>query len=145
MVIHPLTDDRRVLPVEKAGELVQAHPDFQLVVSYNPGYQNVMKDLKPSTRQRFVTIDFDFPLPEDEIEIVRHEAGVERGVAASLVKLAERVRRLRDGASSRSPARACWCTRHASLPAAWTCVAHARRRSPARCPTIPICSAPCRR
>jgi nitric oxide reductase NorQ protein len=96
VVVHPLTDDRRVLPVEKAGELVQAHPDFQLVVSYNPGYQNVMKDLKPSTRQRFVTIDFDFPEPQDEIEIVRHESGVERGVAASLVKLAERVRRLRD-------------------------------------------------
>ena len=96
VVIHPLTDDRRVLPVEKAGELVAAHADFQLVVSYNPGYQNVMKDLKPSTRQRFVTIDFDFPVPEEEIEIVRHEAAVDRAVAASLVKLAERVRRLRD-------------------------------------------------
>jgi nitric oxide reductase NorQ protein len=96
VAIHPLTDDRRLLPVEKAAELVEAHPDFQLVVSYNPGYQNVMKDLKPSTRQRFVTIDFDFPPPEDEIEIVRQEAGVERGLAASLVKLAGRVRRLRD-------------------------------------------------
>ena len=85
-----------MLPVEKAGELVAADPDFQLVVSYNPGYQNVMKDLKPSTRQRFVTIDFDFPKPDDEIEIVRREAGVERPIAASLVKLAERVRRLRD-------------------------------------------------
>ena len=96
VVIHPLTDDRRVLPVEKAGELVEADHDFQLVVSYNPGYQNVMKDLKPSTRQRFVAIDFDFPKPDDEIEIVRREAGVERPIAASLVKLAERVRRLRD-------------------------------------------------
>ena len=96
VVIHPLTDDRRVLPVEKAGELVAADPDFQLVVSYNPGYQNVMKDLKPSTRQRFVTIDFDFPKPDDEIEIVGREAGVERPIAAGLVKLAERVRRLRD-------------------------------------------------
>jgi nitric oxide reductase NorQ protein len=96
VVIHPLTDDRRVLPVEKAGELVEADPDFQLVVSYNPGYQNVMKDLKPSTRQRFVTIDFDFSKPDDEIEIVGREAGVERPIAAGLVKLAERVRRLRD-------------------------------------------------
>jgi len=96
VAIHPLTDDRRLLPVEKAAELVGAHPDFQLVVSYNPGYQNVLKDLKPSTRQRFVTIDFDLPAPEDEVEIVRHESGVERPVAASLVKLAGRVRRLRD-------------------------------------------------
>lgn len=96
VVIHPLTDDRRVLPIEKAGELVAAHADFQLVVSYNPGYQNVMKELKPSTRQRFVTLDFDFPAPELETEIVRHEAGVERSVAAALVQLAGRVRRLRD-------------------------------------------------
>jgi nitric oxide reductase NorQ protein len=96
VVIHPLTDDRRLLPVEKAQELVAAHADFQLVVSYNPGYQNVMKDLKPSTRQRFVTIDFDFPAVDLEIEIVRRESGVERPVASSLVKVAERVRRLRD-------------------------------------------------
>lgn len=96
VVIHPLSDDRRILPVEKAAELVTAHADFQLVVSYNPGYQNVVKDLKPSTRQRFVTIDFEFPAAEDEIEIIRREAGVERPIAASLVKVAERVRRLRD-------------------------------------------------
>jgi len=96
VVIHPLADDRRVLPVEKAGELVAAHPDFQLVVSYNPGYQNIVKDLKPSTRQRFVSIDFDFPPAEQEIEILRREAGADRPLAASLVKIAERVRRLRD-------------------------------------------------
>ncbi|MBI2963543.1 MAG: CbbQ/NirQ/NorQ/GpvN family protein [Deltaproteobacteria bacterium] len=96
VAIHPLTDDRRLLPLEKAAELVVAHPDFQLVVSYNPGYQNVMKDLKPSTRQRFVALDFDFSTPEQEIEIVRREAGVERAVAVELVRLAERVRRLRD-------------------------------------------------
>lgn len=96
VVIHPLSDDRRILPIEKAGRLVVAHPDFQLVVAYNPGYQNVMKELKPSTRQRFVTIDFDFPSADREIEIVVREAGVERDVAATLVKLGERVRRLRD-------------------------------------------------
>jgi nitric oxide reductase NorQ protein len=96
VAIHPLTDDRRLLPLEKTGELLQAHPDFQLVVSYNPGYQNIMKDLKPSTRQRFVTITFDFPPRDHEVEIIRREAGVERPVAASMVKLAERVRHLRD-------------------------------------------------
>jgi nitric oxide reductase NorQ protein len=96
VVIHPLTDDRRILPVEKAGELVAAHTDFQLVVSYNPGYQNMLKDLKPSTRQRFVTIDFDFPAPEQETEIICREAEVARPVAVTLVRLAARVRRLRD-------------------------------------------------
>ena len=64
MVIHPLTDDRRMLPIEKTGELLEAAPGFQLVVSYNPGYQHVLKDLKPSTRQRFVALEFDFPPPE---------------------------------------------------------------------------------
>jgi len=96
VAIHPLTDDRRLLPLEKRGELLEAHPDFQLVVSYNPGYQNLMKELKPSTRQRFVTIAFDFPPRHLEIAIICQEAGVERPVAVRLVKLAERVRRLRD-------------------------------------------------
>jgi nitric oxide reductase NorQ protein len=96
VAIHPLTDDRRLLPLDKRGELVAAHPDFQLVVSYNPGYQNLMKELKPSTRQRFVTIAFDFPPRDIEVAIVCQESGVERPVAVSLVKLAERVRRLRD-------------------------------------------------
>jgi nitric oxide reductase NorQ protein len=96
VAIHPLTDDRRILPLEKTGELLQAHPDFQLVISYNPGYQNVMKDLKPSTRQRFVTIPFDFPPRDQEIVIVAREAGIERSTSVLLVKLAERVRRLRD-------------------------------------------------
>src|SRR5215211_8143243 len=76
VVLHPLTDDRRILPVEKAGELVTAAAGFQLVVSYNPGYQHAIKDLKPSTRQRFVTIEFEFPAPSAEAEIVRHESGV---------------------------------------------------------------------
>jgi nitric oxide reductase NorQ protein len=96
VAIHPLTDDRRLLPLDKRGELVAAHPDFQLVVSYNPGYQNLMKELKPSTRQRFVTIAFDFPPRDIEVAIVCQESGVGRPVATALVKLAERVRCLRD-------------------------------------------------
>jgi nitric oxide reductase NorQ protein len=96
VAIHPLTDDRRLLPLDKRGELVAAHPDFQLVVSYNPGYQNLMKELKPSTRQRFVTIAFDFPPRDIEVAIVCQESGVERPVAIGLVKLAERLRCLRD-------------------------------------------------
>jgi nitric oxide reductase NorQ protein len=96
VVIHPLTDDRRILPLDKCGELLMAHPDFQLVVSYNPGYQNLMKELKPSTRQRFVTIAFDFPPRDLEVAIICREAGIESPRAVSLVRLAERVRRLRD-------------------------------------------------
>jgi nitric oxide reductase NorQ protein len=96
VVIHPLTDDRRILPVDKAGELIEAAAGFQLVVSYNPGYQHVLKDLKPSTRQRFVALDFDFPAPDHEIDIVGHETGVDRGTAADLVMLAGRLRNLRD-------------------------------------------------
>ena len=96
VAIHPLSDDRRLLPIDKNAELVEAHPDFQLVVSYNPSHQNVVKDLKPSTRQRFVTIQFDFPSPHHEAEIVEHESGVDGATARSLVKLGERVRRLRD-------------------------------------------------
>jgi nitric oxide reductase NorQ protein len=96
VAIHPLTDDRRILPLDKRGELLVAHPDFQLVVSYNPGYQNLMKELKPSTRQRFVTITFDFPPRDLEVAIVCREAGIQRPMAVSLVRLAERVRRLRD-------------------------------------------------
>jgi nitric oxide reductase NorQ protein len=96
VVVHPLTDDRRVLPIEKTGELVQAAAGFQLVVSYNPGYQHVLKDLKPSTRQRFVSLDFDFPPVELEQRIVAHEGDVDDATARALVELAIRVRRLRD-------------------------------------------------
>ena len=96
VVIHPLTDDRRMLPVEKTSELIEAAPGFQLVVSYNPGYQHVLKDLKPSTRQRFVALEFDFPPPEVEGQVVAHEGGVDQGTAAALVELAQRIRRLRD-------------------------------------------------
>jgi len=96
VAIHPLSDDRRLLPLDKRGELVAAHSDFQLVVSYNPGYQNLMKELKPSTRQRFVTIAFDFPPRDLEVAIVCQEAAIDRPLAMQLVRLAERVRRLRD-------------------------------------------------
>lgn len=96
VVIHPLTDHRRLLPVDKTGELIEAAEGFQLVVSYNPGYQHVLKDLKPSTRQRFVALEFDFPAEEREIDIVQHESGVDRAVAHTLVKLGGRIRNLRD-------------------------------------------------
>jgi nitric oxide reductase NorQ protein len=95
VVIHPLTDARRVLPLEKKGELIQAHPDFQLVISYNPGYQSLMKDLKQSTKQRFGALDFNYPLHEIEAEIVAHETKVSLDVANKLVSIAERARNLK--------------------------------------------------
>jgi nitric oxide reductase NorQ protein len=103
VVIHPLTDDRRILPIEKTGELLHAAPGFQLVISYNPGYQHAVKDLKPSTRQRFVTLDFDFPSPSAEAEIVTHESGVKRSTAQALVELARRVRRLKEQGLAEGP------------------------------------------
>jgi nitric oxide reductase NorQ protein len=96
VVIHPLTDDRRMLPIEKTGESIAAAPGFQLVVSYNPGYQHVLKDLKPSTRQRFVSLEFDFPPVAVERQVVMHEGEVDEAMAGALVELACRVRRLRD-------------------------------------------------
>ena len=95
VVIHPLTDSRRALPLEKKGELVRAHPDFQLVISYNPGYQSLMKDLKTSTKQRFGALDFNYPEHAVEVEIVAHEAGVASDIAARLVSIAERSRNLK--------------------------------------------------
>ncbi len=95
VVIHPLTDARRVLPLEKKGELIQAHPDFQLVISYNPGYQSLMKDLKQSTKQRFGALDFNYPDHEIETEIVSHETRVSQDVASKLVSIAERARNLK--------------------------------------------------
>ena len=89
VVIHPLTDARRVLPLEKKGELLQAHPDFQIVISYNPGYQSLMKDLKQSTKQRFGALDFSYPEHEIEAEIVAHESGVGLDVAKKLVHIGE--------------------------------------------------------
>ncbi|QGZ38479.1 nitric oxide reductase NorQ protein [Pseudoduganella flava] len=96
VILHALTDHRRALFIEKTGETVTAPPGFQLVVSYNPGYQRMLKDMKPSTRQRFVALDFDFPAPERECEIVEHEGGVARDVAHTLVTLGRRLRGLRD-------------------------------------------------
>ena len=95
VVIHPLTDARRVLPLEKKNELVSAHPDFQLVISYNPGYQSILKDLKQSTKQRFGALDFGYPVRDVEIEIVSHEAGIGPDLAAKLVTVAERARNLK--------------------------------------------------
>jgi len=95
VVIHPLTDHRRVLPLDKKGELVDAHPDFQLVISYNPGYQSLMKDLKQSTKQRFSALDFDYPDASVEASIVQKEAGVDEGVADKLVKIAHAARNLK--------------------------------------------------
>src|SRR6478609_10729506 len=77
VVLHPLTDDRRILPLERTGEVLAAPPEFMLVVSYNPGYQNILKALKPSTKQRFVAIELGFPRPELELRIVAQESGLE--------------------------------------------------------------------
>lgn len=95
VVLHPLTDDRRILPIERTGETLEAGPDFMLVASYNPGYQNILKTLKPSTRQRFLAIEFDFPPPEREIEIVANETGLAKDRVASLVRLAGKLRALK--------------------------------------------------
>ena len=95
VVIHALTDHRRQLPLDKRGELVNAHPDFQLVISYNPGYQSVMKDLKQSTKQRFVAFDFDYPEAAMEAAIVARETGLDEATAARLVQVATTARRLK--------------------------------------------------
>jgi len=96
VVLHALTDHRRLLPIDKTGELLHAAPGFMLVVSYNPGYQRMLKDLKPSTRQRFVALEFDFPTADVEARIVERESGVSHADAVALVDLAERLRGLRD-------------------------------------------------
>ena len=95
VVIHPLTDHRRTLPLDKKGEQIVAHPDFQIVISYNPGYQSLMKDLKQSTKQRFAGLDFDYPEPELEARIVATEAGIDHNVAEKLVQVAHRARNLK--------------------------------------------------
>jgi nitric oxide reductase NorQ protein len=95
VVIHPLTDHRRTLPLDKKGEMVEAHPDFQLVVSYNPGYQSLMKDLKQSTKQRFGGLDFDYPIEEIEAQIVSNESGIDQLTAEKLVQISHRARNLK--------------------------------------------------
>jgi len=94
VVIHPLADHRRQLPIDRLGVLLDAAPGFCLVVSYNPGYQSVLKDLKDSTRQRMVAIELNFPPPDVEEKIVSHEAGVDHDTAALLVQLGQAIRRL---------------------------------------------------
>ncbi|NJN69296.1 MAG: CbbQ/NirQ/NorQ/GpvN family protein [Nitrospira sp.] len=96
VIIHPLSDDRRVLPIEKKGQIVEAADEFMLVISYNPGYQSVLKDLKQSTKQRFIAIEFDYPRSDIETRVIQREAGVELGIAANLVKLGQKVRNLRN-------------------------------------------------
>jgi nitric oxide reductase NorQ protein len=96
VVIHPLTDDRRVLPLEKRGQILEASETFMLVLSYNPGYQTVLKDLKQSTKQRFITLEFDYPSASLEQEIIVHESGVDRASAANLRQIAEKIRGLKD-------------------------------------------------
>jgi nitric oxide reductase NorQ protein len=95
VIIHPLTDDRRRLPIEKRGTVLDAPPEFMLVVSYNPGYQSIIKDLKQSTRQRFVAMEFDYPPPDAEAQIVAKEGGVNIDTATDLVKIGQKVRNLR--------------------------------------------------
>ncbi len=95
VVLHPLTDDRRLLPLERTGELLEAPDDFMLVVSYNPGYQHILKSLKPSTRQRFVAMSFDFPPPAVERDIVARESGLAPDRCAALVNLAASLRAMK--------------------------------------------------
>ncbi len=106
VLIHPLTDHRRILPIEKLGQIVEARDGFLMVISYNPGYQSALKDLKHSTRQRFMAIEFNYPPREMEAKIVEHESGVAPAVAMDLAKLGEKVRHLKEhglaeGASTR--------------------------------------------
>jgi nitric oxide reductase NorQ protein len=133
VLIHPLTDHRRFLPLEKQGQILEAHPDFLLVISYNPGYQSVAKDLKQSTRQRFVTIEFRPPPPEMNAKIISHESGLPQEQALQLALLGEKTFHLKqqgleEGASPRlliyagrlvlsgiSPRAACRITLSASL------------------------------
>ena len=95
VVLHPLTDDRRILPIDRTGEELEAAPGFMLVASYNPGYQNILKTLKPSTRQRFISVEFDFPDPELEAQVVAKESGLDADRCKALVRLAGKLRGLK--------------------------------------------------
>ena len=96
VVLHPLSDDRRFLPIERTGELLQAPPEFMLVVSYNPGYQNLLKGMKPSTRQRFVAMRFNYPDIATEIGIIQKETGIDEATSTQLIELAHALRMLKD-------------------------------------------------
>jgi nitric oxide reductase NorQ protein len=95
VLIHPLSDHRRILPIEKRGEILEAHAGFLLVISYNPGYQSIQKNLKHSTRQRFITIEFHYPPADKEYAIIAHESGVNEEIAMQLALLGEKVRNLK--------------------------------------------------
>ncbi len=95
VVLHPLTDDRRILPIDRTGEELHAAPGFMLVASYNPGYQNILKTLKPSTRQRFLSLEFTFPPPAHEVALVARESGLDAERVALLVRLAGKLRGLK--------------------------------------------------
>jgi nitric oxide reductase NorQ protein len=106
VVIHPLADDRRILPMERHGELLHAPPEFVLVMSYNPGYQSVLKELKQSTRQRFIAVEFNYPHAALEKKIIITETGLDAGSADKLIRLAGMTRNLKgngldEGASTR--------------------------------------------
>ncbi len=103
VVLHSLSDYRRVLAIDKTGETLEAAPGFLLVVSYNPGYQRMLKDLKPSTRQRFVGLDLDFPPPERETIVIERESGVDHATAHALATLGSRLRELRDSGLAEVP------------------------------------------
>ena len=131
VVIHPLTDHRRTLPLDKKGEVVAAHADFQLVISYNPGYQSLMKDLKQSTKQRFAAFDFDYPDAALETQIVMRETGIDAETAGRLVKLAGAARNLKghglaEGVSTRLVVYAAQLIRHGVAPRAACRTAMAR-------------------
>lgn len=96
VVIHPLTDDRRILPIDRLATVLRAPPEFMMVVSYNPGYQSVLKELKPSTRQRFISVDFGYPSAAVERQVLVEEAGLDEARAGRLVQVAEKVRNLTD-------------------------------------------------
>ncbi len=96
VVLHSLADYRRVLPIDRTGEVIEAHPDFMLVVSYNPGYQNVLKGMKPSTKQRFISLEFNYPKPDIEEKVIVKESGVDAKIAQKLVSIATEIRNLGD-------------------------------------------------
>lgn len=96
VVLHPLSDDRRILPIERTGEVLKASPEFMLVVSYNPGYQNLLKGMKPSTRQRFIAMRFDYPDSATEIEIIQQETAIDHAISTQLIELAHALRVLKD-------------------------------------------------
>ena len=142
VLIHALTDHRRMLPVEKRSLVLNAHDDFLLVMSYNPGYQSVLKDLKPSTRQRFVSLAFDYPPHDREAVIIAHESGVDMETAGTSPPSAPRSGICGSTASRRASALACWCTAGNSSCAVFRRGAPAKWPSAGLSPMTPKCTAP---